>query len=39
MDVVKAIARREADVGLATYWAAKWYGLKFKHATWESLTS
>ena len=35
MDVVKAIAQGEADVGLTTYWAAKQYGLKFKHVTWE----
>ncbi|RLF16273.1 MAG: MolR family transcriptional regulator [Thermoprotei archaeon] len=35
LDVARAIARGEGDVGLTTRWAAEQYGLKFKHVAWE----
>jgi len=36
LEVASAIARGEADVGVATRWAAEYYGLEFMRLTWEN---
>ncbi len=36
LDVVKAIAKGEADVGIAIKWAAEQYRLNYMHITWEN---